>query len=120
MNLDLAFTGTTAGNFLFATQVLAGVKLASAFVQARLMRGNYKQLPDGRFFRMVYIIGKTTPALASGCAFASALALHDHFYAWIFGAFTIFVACLAIGVVSLRKRGRFFGVADVLSARRAR
>lgn len=120
MSLATAFTGTIAGDFLFVTLVLVALKLLSALVQARLMRGNYRDMPDMTLFRLIYIIGKVTPALASFCAFVSAYLLHDRFHSWFFGCFTICAALLAIYVVLLRRQKRFFGVADLMSSAKRR
>ena len=92
MSLATAFTGTVAGDFLLVTLVLVALKLLSGLVQARLMRGNYRDMPDTTLFRLIYIIGKVTPALASFCAFVSAYLLHDRFHSWFFGCFTICAA----------------------------
>lgn len=120
MNLDTAFSGTIAGDFLFACLALAGVKVASAVIQARLMRGDYRNTPDTILFRTIYLTGKITPTLASFCGFVSAYLLHDRLHAWFFGGFTVFGALLALYVVALRKQGRFFGVANLLSSEKRR
>jgi hypothetical protein len=94
------------------------MKLLATLVQLRMMRGNYRELPNTHFFLLIYVAGKTTPALAAGFFFAWALASHNHSEMWLFGILTLFAALFAFGAVTLRKRGKFFGVADMLSSRR--
>jgi hypothetical protein len=43
--------------------------------------------------------------------------VHDHGHSRLFGCAAVFAAVLAIGVVRLRKQGKFFGLLDVLSSR---
>ncbi len=117
MTLRMALSGTMAGNFLLAALVLAGVKLAAAIAQVAMMRGRYRAMPKGAWFRAVYMAGKVTPALAAVCAFVSAMLLHSRSNSWFFGCFAGFVTALAVCVVRLRKQGKFFGVLEMFSSR---
>ena len=118
MSLSLAFAPSWAGHFLLAALIFLALKALAAIAQTAMMRGDYRRPPSTRFFGAVYFTGKATPALASACAFVSAVLHHDRAYAWFLGLFTIIIAFLAIHVVRLRERGRFFGVLDAVSKKR--
>lgn len=107
-----------ARDFFFAGCVCIVLKLVAAVVQIALARGNYRTYPDTSFFRVVYIIGKVTPAMAALFLFVFAVLGHDRKHSWEYGGAAIFAALLAAWVVRLRKQGRFFGVLDAVSHRR--
>jgi hypothetical protein len=117
MSLQMALNGTVAGDFLLAAFVLLGVKFAVTVVQIAMMRGKYKVLPKGVWFRVVYVTGKVTPSLAAVCLFVSAMLEHNRRDSWFYGCLAGFAAALAICVVRLRKKGKFFGLLDMLSPR---
>ncbi len=110
--------GTIAGDFCFAMYFLLGLKLVATVAQFVWMRGNYRDVPQSFFFRVIYVTGKVTPALAVACGFVYALLRHDVVHSWFYGLFAVFAGWLAWYVVGLRKQGRFYGVADVFSRRK--
>jgi hypothetical protein len=118
MQISMAFNGTVAGDFLFATLVFLALKLLAAAIQIAMMGGNYRDAPKTSFYLLVYLTGKVTPFLAVACAFVSALLLHDSLLSWLFGCYAIFVALLALYVVRLRRQRRFFGLLDLFSSKR--
>jgi hypothetical protein len=93
------------------------LKLAAMVTHVSLSRGDYRSQPDTVLFRVAYIAGKVTPGLAAACFCMSALLEHDQKHTWEYGAAALFAAFLAVLVVQLRKRGRFFGVLDLMSKR---
>jgi len=118
MNFSVAFSGSIAGDFLLAGLILIALKLISAAVQTVLMRGDYRTTPQTAFFRAVYITGKVTPFLALACVATTAILEHNRAAGWFYGAFAIFIALVAAYVVLLRRRGRFFGVLDLVTRKR--
>jgi predicted anti-sigma-YlaC factor YlaD len=118
MNFSLALSGSTAGNFLLAALILIALKLISAVVQTALMRGDYRNTPKTAFFRTVYITGKVAPFLALACVAIPAILNHDRAAGWLYGVLAVFIALLAAYVVRLRKRGRFFGLLDVVTRKK--
>jgi len=118
MDFSLAFSGSVAGHFLLAALVLISIKLISAVVQVALMRGDYRNSPKTAFFRTVYFTGKITPFLALACVAITAILQHNRIGGWFYGASAVLIALLAMYVIQLRKRGRFFGVLDFVTRKR--
>jgi hypothetical protein len=103
---------------LLAGFVFAGLKLIATILQILFAKGDYRRLPDTVVFRTVYIVGKVTPALAAASFCALAMMRHDREHSWVYGILAVFAALLAVFVVRLRRRGRFFGGLDMLLNRR--
>ena len=118
MTFQLALSHSPSGRFLLVALILLCMKLAATVLQVVLTGRDQTVQPKTRFFRLVYVTGKVTPALGGACAFASALLLKDHLRSWIYGVDTIAVALLAMYVVRLRKQNRFFGLMHLLTSKR--
>lgn len=100
-----------------AAWVFVGVKLLAFVAQMRMMRGEYRVMPEGMLFRAVYVAGKVSPVLVAGCYAVSAWMAGQVAGAVGLGVVTVAVALLSFSVVRLRQQGRFFGLADVVKGR---
>jgi hypothetical protein len=115
MHLSLALSPTPVGRLLLAALIFAGLKLISFLMQIILSRGDSRNHPRTTFFRIVYVTGKITPALSTACFLIAALLLHDRANSWFLGLWMVFVALLAVYVVRLRQRGKFYGVIGLIT-----
>jgi predicted MFS family arabinose efflux permease len=108
----------SGAEYLFlAGCLLIALKLIATVVHVALSQGDFRSQPDTALFRVAYFTGKVTPAMAAGCLCASALLRHDQKHSWEYAALAVVAAFLAVFVIRLRKRGRFFGVFHLLSKR---
>ena len=117
MNLGLALSPTPAGRFLLAALIFVGLKLVAFVMQIVLSRGDNRNLPQIGLFRVVFAAGKLTPVLSIACFLIAALLLHDRANSWFLGLWLVFVGLLALYVVRLRRRGKFFGVIDLIATK---
>ena len=95
--------------------VFVSLKLIATVLQIQFAKGDYRRLPDTALFRVIYIAGKVTPALAAASFCVAAIFRQDWQHSWTYGSLAVFAALLAAFVVYLRKQGRFFGGLDILS-----
>jgi hypothetical protein len=94
----LAITGVAARITLLTGLVFIGLKLIAAIIHILLPR--HQRGTD--LFRLVYIVGKVTPALALASFCASAILQHDRERIWVYGLLAVFAVFLALLVVRLR------------------
>jgi hypothetical protein len=113
--MKIAMSGNVTKDFYIAMYALIGLKLLATVAQFAWMRGNYRKVPQSIAFRVIYVTGKVTPALAVTCGFVYSVLRHDVAHGWFYGCFALFAAWSAWYVVRLRKQGRFYGLADVFS-----
>ncbi len=116
---DFGWQRTPAEWMTLVAWVFVGLKLIAAAIQAVILRHDYSERPDTVLFRIVYAVGKVTPSLfASSLCVASALD-GDWATAREYGLLALGFAVLALTVVRLRQQGKFFGLAHLISKRRA-